>query len=101
LPPVEVSLPEQQLPEAGSSTSQPRVTGESYQSERLSLTLEGIAGTTVDLSLRINRPNSSSKSFADFKVEGAERIGDKLRVIFPQGSGFVSQEVRISWPTTR
>jgi glycogen debranching enzyme len=101
LPPVEVSLPEQQLPEAGSSTSQPRVTGESYQSERLSLTLEGIAGTTVDLSLRRNGLNPSGKNATDFKVEGAERIGDKLRVTFGQGSGFVSQEVRISWPTTR
>jgi len=101
LPPVEVALSEQQLPEAGSSTGQTRVIGESYQSEGLSLTLEGIAGTTVDLSLRINRLSPSAKNAADFKVEGAERIGDKLRVNFPQGSGFVSQEVRISWPKSR
>ncbi len=98
LPPVEVALSEQQLPEAGSSTGQPRVIGESYQSERLSLTLEGIAGTTVDLSLRTNRLSPSAKNATDLKVEGAERIGDKLRVNFPQGSGFVSQKVRISWP---
>jgi glycogen debranching enzyme len=97
LPPAEVSLPEQQLPEAGSSTAQPRVIDESYQPEHLSLTLEGLAGTTVDLSLRRNTPNPSAKRTTDIKIEGAEKIGEKLRVTFPQGSGFVSQQLRISW----
>ena len=95
---VEVSLPEQQLPEAGSITSQPRVIDESYQSENLSLTLEGVAGTTVDLFLRNNMLSPSSKRATDLKVEGAERIGEKLRVNFPQGTGFVAQKVHISWP---
>lgn len=98
LPPVEVSLAEQSLPEAGSATSQPRVIDESYQAEQLSLTLEGIAGTTVDLFLRKNMPNSPAKHPPDVSVEGAERIGDKLRVNFPEGSGFVTQQVHISWP---
>jgi hypothetical protein len=98
LPPVEVSLGEQQLPEVGDSTSQPRVIDESYQTARLSLTLEGLAGTTVDLSLRKNMPNPSAKNSVDLGVEGAEKVGDKLRVTFPQGSGFVSQQVHISWP---
>jgi glycogen debranching enzyme len=98
LPPVEVSLPEQQLPEAGSPTTQPRVIEESYQPEHLSLTLEGLAGTTVDLFVRRNMPNPSSKSATNLKIEGAEKNSDKLRVAFPQGSGFVSQQLRISWP---
>jgi glycogen debranching enzyme len=98
LPPVEVSLPEQQLPEAGSPTTQPRVIDESYEPEHLSLTLEGLAGTTVDLFLRKNMPNPSGKNATDIKLEGAEKINDKLRVTFPQGSGFVSQQLRISWP---
>jgi glycogen debranching enzyme len=98
LPAVEVSLPEQQLPEAGSVTSQPRVIDESYQPEHLSLTLEGVAGTTVDLFLRNNMLSPSGKRAADVKVEGAERIGEKLRVNFPQGTGFVAQKVHISWP---
>jgi hypothetical protein len=93
-----VSLPEQQLPEAGSPTTQPRVIDESYQPDDLSLTLEGLAGTTVDLSLRRNTPASSAKRVADLKIEGAERVEDKLRVTFPRGQGFVSQPVRISWP---
>jgi len=98
LPPVEVSLPEQQLPEAGSPTTQARVIDESYEPEHLSLTLEGLAGTTVDLFLRRNMPSPSGKRTTDIKIEGAEKIGDNLRVTFPQGSGFVTQQLRISWP---
>ena len=97
LPPVEISLPEQQLSEAGSPTTQPRVIDESYQADHLSLTVEGLAGTNIDLFLRENTPDSSHKRIADIKIEGAEKIGDKLRVTFPQGQGFVSQQVRISW----
>ncbi|HEY1994429.1 MAG TPA: glycogen debranching protein [Edaphobacter sp.] len=97
LPPVEVSLEEQQLPEPGSPTSQPRVIDESYQAEDLSLTLEGLAGTTVDLFLRNNRLSPSGKRAMEVKLEGAERIGDKLRVTFPQGQEFVTQKVHISW----
>jgi hypothetical protein len=98
LPPVEVSLVEQSLPEAGSATSQPRIIDESYQAEQLSLTLEGIAGTKIDLFLRKNIPNSPAKHPPDVSVKGAERIGDKLRVNFPEGSGFVTRQIHISWP---
>jgi glycogen debranching enzyme len=97
LPPVEVSLPEQQLPEAGSPTTQPRVIEESYEADHLSLTLEGLAGTAVDLTLRRNMPRSAKRP-ADLKIEGAEKIEEKLRVTFPQSQGFVSLQVRISWP---
>jgi glycogen debranching enzyme len=93
---VEVSLPEQTLPEAGSSTSQPRIVDESYQAEKLSLMVEGIAGTTINLSLRTNRAASSKKA-AEILVEGAERMGDKLRVTLPAGWGFVSTPVHLSW----
>jgi glycogen debranching enzyme len=98
LPPVEVSLEKQQLPEPGSPTTQPRVIDESYDAEHLSLTLEGISGTTVDLFLRNNMLSPSGKRATDIKVEGAERIGDKLRVNFLQSPGFITQKVHISWP---
>ena len=94
LPPVELSLPEQQLPEPGSATTQPRIIDESYEPNRLSLTLEGLAGTTVDLNVRKNTPNKNTA----IKIEGATTTGDKIRVTFPQGSGFVSQQLQISWP---
>jgi glycogen debranching enzyme len=97
LPPVEVSLPEPQLPEAGGTTSQPRVIEESYQGEHLLLTLEGVGGTSVELFLRNNVLGASGKRGGEVKVAGAERAGDKLRVSFPQGSGFVTQKVDISW----
>jgi hypothetical protein len=96
LPAVEISLPAQQLPEAGSVTSQPRVIDESYQAERLSVTLEGLAGTTVDLAMRKNLSSPSSRG-TGIKVNGAEDLGDRLRVTFPQGSGFVSQQLSITW----
>jgi hypothetical protein len=98
LPAVEVSLAQQQLPEAGSPTSQPRILDESHKDEDLSLTVEGVAGTTVNLFLRTNMLSPSNKRATDIKVEGAERFGDKLQVNFPQGSGFVTQKVHISWP---
>jgi hypothetical protein len=98
LPSIEVSLAQQQLPEAGSRTSQPRIIDESYKDQDLSLTVEGVAGTTVDLFLRTNRLSPSNKRATDIKVEGAERFGGKLQVNFPQGSGFVTQNVHISWP---
>ena len=98
LPPIEVSLAEQPLPEPGSLTSQPRVVNESYQAQHLSLTLEGVAGTSVDLLLRNNMLNPSGKAATNLKLEGAQRIGDKLRVTFAQGPGFTTQKVDISWP---
>jgi hypothetical protein len=49
-----------------------------------------MAGTAAELSLRRN-------SAAEVKVDGAERLGEKLKVVFPQGSGFVTRQVRISW----
>jgi glycogen debranching enzyme len=97
LPPVEVSLPEQELPQAGDATSQPRVIEETYQAEHLSLTLEGVGGTAVELFLRNNMVSTSGKRAGEVKVTGAEGTGDKLRVSFPQGSGFVTQKVDISW----
>ncbi|MCU1319542.1 MAG: glycogen debranching enzyme-like protein, partial [Edaphobacter sp.] len=98
MPPVEVSLNGQELPEVGSSTHQPRVVEESYQGNSLALTLEGVAGTTAELFLRRNGPPTRGKGDAGVRVDGAERSGEKLKVTFPQGSGFVSQQVRISWP---
>jgi glycogen debranching enzyme len=96
-PVVEVSLPDQGLPESGSTTAQPRIIDESYGANHLSLTMEGLGGTTVDLFLRKNVPDLRGKLGEGIRIEGAEKVGDGLRVVFPQGPGFVSQQVRISW----
>jgi hypothetical protein len=58
---------------------------------------EGLAGTTVDLFLRKNMSTASGKGAMNIKIDGADKVGDKLRVTFPQGSGFVSHQLRISW----
>ena len=97
LPPVEVSLDGQQLPEAGATTSQPRVIDESYQNDNLALTVEGIAGTTAELSLHTNTEWLQGKGKAKMKIEGAELIGEKLKVTFPSGTGYTSRQIRISW----
>ena len=98
LPRVEVSLDGQRLPAAGAMTSQPRVIEESYNARELALTVEGIAGTMAELSVRNNSVQSPRKGVATFSVDGAELSGEKLKVVFPKGSGFVSQRIRISWP---
>ena len=98
LPRVEVSLEGQRLPAAGTMTSQPRVVEESYDAHGLALTIEGVGGTTAELSVRNNSARPERQGAAAFSVEGAERSGEKLKVVFPNGTGFVSQRVHISWP---
>ncbi|HXC96095.1 MAG TPA: hypothetical protein VNU92_10350 [Edaphobacter sp.] len=96
LPAVEISLPDQELPESGSLTTQPRVLNESYQGEEFALTLEGLAGTTVDLLVRKNMTEARARH-PGIRVDGGEAIGDRIRVVFPPGTGFVTQPVHISW----
>jgi hypothetical protein len=98
LPRVEVSLDVQRLPAAGATTSQPRVIEESYSAHELAFTMEGVGGTTAELSVRNNSAQPQRKGTVTFSVDGADLNGDKLKVIFPKGSGFVSQGIRISWP---
>ena len=88
LPSVEVSLAEQQLPEAGSPTTQPRVIDESYQPEDLSLTLEGVAGTTVDLFLRNNMLQPIRQAHSRYQ-------GGRSRKNWRQASSHVSPRFRI------
>jgi len=64
----------------------------------VALTIESIAGTTAELSHRVNSAHLQGKGNANMKVDGAERLGEKLKVAFPQGSGFVSRQIRISCP---
>ncbi|WP_211256341.1 amylo-alpha-1,6-glucosidase [Edaphobacter aggregans] len=98
LPAVEVTLDGERVPEAGATTSQPRVIEESYHPGGLSLVIEGVAGSTAGLSVRRNSALPQGKGDPALKVYGAELSGEKLKVAFPQGSGFVSQPIRISWP---
>jgi len=88
---VEVGFGDQGLPEAGSATKQPRVVAETYEKDEVRLTMEGMAGTAVDL--RVRR-NVGSVRVA---VDGGVMEGDRVHVAFPAGAQFVTKEVRISW----
>ena len=95
LPPVEVAL-KQELPSFGSETSQMKVLDEESAPHSLKLTLEAQAGSRQTLQLRQNA--------AGLRVhtEGAE-IGpakdglSDLSMAFPDGSGYVTKTVTLSW----
>jgi hypothetical protein len=90
LPPVEVSIAHG-LPPPGSRTSQMKVVDEITGTNSLRLELEGVGGSESTLALVRNDPAAKPR------VEGAEIVGDQLRVQFPAGSGYVSHSVTISW----
>ena len=90
LPAVEVSVGHG-LPLRGARTAQMKVLSEKLEGRSLRLELEGLAGSQAALHLRRN------DAAATLKVEGAELVGDELRVSFGPGIGYVSQMVTLSW----
>jgi glycogen debranching enzyme len=90
LPSVEVSTPHG-LPERGSRTAQPKVIDETYAARSLQLTVEGLAGS--ELAMTLHRNDAAAK----VRVEGAERSGDALQVRFGPGTGYVQQQVTVRW----
>jgi hypothetical protein len=92
LPPVEIGLADQGLPEPGSVTTQARVVSESYTATRATLTVEGIAGTTVDFVIRRNTGQ------VHLKVDGDEVVDDKgLHMKLPQTTGVARKQFTLSW----
>jgi hypothetical protein len=90
LPALEVSVGHG-LPLRGARTAQMKVLSEKIEGRSLRLELEGVAGTQASLHLRQN------DTAVALKVEGAELVGDELRVSFRSGIGYVSQVVTLSW----
>jgi glycogen debranching enzyme len=90
LPAVEVSVGHG-LPLRGARTAQMKVLREKIEGRSLRLELEGVAGTQTLLQARRN------DDALTMKVEGAELVGDELRVSFGPGTGYVSQVVTLSW----
>ena len=88
LPAVELELPHA-LPDPGSSTSQLKAVGEQWSANQLMLTLEAPGGSSHDLFLRRNAGN--------VHVTGAELLPNRIRVRFPQGSGYQTQVVKFTW----
>jgi hypothetical protein len=90
LPVVEVSV-RHGLPLRGARTAQMKVLSEKIDGEKLRLELEGMAGSQAPL--RVRRNDAAAK----MKADGAELVGDELRVSFGPGSGYLSQVVTLSW----
>ena len=92
LRPVEMSIP-QSLPLPGSQTAHVKVIDEHYGRNSLALTLEAPEGSVHTVRMRVNVPSVR----AHIKVEGAVRKGDDVVVAFPDGRGFQTKVVTISW----
>jgi glycogen debranching enzyme len=90
LSPVEAELISQ-LPHFGDDTAQPRVINESYTNRTMSLQVEAMAGTQVQLRLRLNDPH-----IAPHTSDGTLK-GDQLQISMPEGTGFLTKNVTVSW----
>jgi glycogen debranching enzyme len=90
LPEVEVSVGHG-LPSRGARTTQMKVLSEKIEGRSMRLELEGVARSQT--SLRLRRNDRSVR----VTVEGAEQVGDNLRVSFGPGNGYVTQVVIVRW----
>jgi glycogen debranching enzyme len=90
LPAVEVSLPHG-LPLRGAATAQIKVIDEAVSARSLHLEIEGVSGTEATLAIRQNDLSGTPT------VTGASLKQGQLRVRFPEGKGYVSQAITLSW----
>lgn len=90
LPAVEVSVGHG-LPQRGARTTRMKVLNEKIAGRSLQLEVEGIAGSQA--TLRLHRNDAS----VTVTVEGAERVGDDLRVTFGAGDSYATQMVTLRW----
>jgi hypothetical protein len=115
---VEVGIPAE-LPLPGASTSQMKVIGERHSDHSVELDLEAQGGSAVDLPLRLNgiqnkqvtieggelRPTvwaAIAPRALQWWAEGGSMVSGtnsirSLHVLFPAGSGYQRQAVRITW----
>jgi hypothetical protein len=91
LPAIEAGLPEQRLAQPGSETQQARIIDETYEHNGVKLTVEGQAGSVVELEIRVNVAGTRAM------LEGGGPVGDKVRVTLPAGDGWVWQQVHLTW----
>ncbi len=88
LPPVELGIPAH-LPLEGALTSQLKVLDEQISVRKAVFILAAQGGSTYRLPVRLNRPNIS--------VQGADLDAGKLRLQFPNGSGYQTATVTFNW----
>jgi hypothetical protein len=90
LPAVEVSIPHA-LPLPGARTAQMKVLDETRTAHSLHLELEGPGGSEMKLAVQRNDPSVTPHA------AGATLTGNSLLVRFPQGAGYQTQELTLSW----
>jgi glycogen debranching enzyme len=97
LPGVEVSIPHG-LPSPGAETEQIKVLSQTEDAHSLSLELEAQGGSTYDLPLRLNavRGPVHAEGATVTQPEANTGLG-KVHIVFPQGSGYQPQTVRLTW----
>jgi hypothetical protein len=88
LPPVELEIT-LEPPQPGTVSHEPKVIRERESQRQLDLILEAVAGSDVNLRVRLNQSN--------VRVRGAELVGPQLRVRMPDGAGYRQQHVTLSW----
>jgi len=92
LPVIEVELPDQGLPEAGSTSQQTRIIDEQYSDHRLDLAIEGVGGSMANLLIRHNTPN------VKLKVSGGEVLADgSLQINLVGSSGWIQKKITLTW----
>lgn len=90
LPAVEVAI-SHELPLPGSRTAQFKILAETQEERRLTLDVEGMAGSTARMKVRKNQPKLT------VHVEGGTISGDSLLVKFAEGEGYQRAKLILSW----
>ncbi len=88
LPAVEIAIPAK-LPEQGSETHQLKVLEESLSERKAVFRFAGAGGSRYDLPVRFNR--------AGVSVQGAEVGEGRLKLQFPNGTGYQTSTVTFTW----
>lgn len=88
LPAVELEMPHG-LPLPGATTAQLKAVSERHGTGRYEVDFAAPADSQVGLAVRFNR--------AGIGIDGGELSGNRLRIHFPQGSGYTQRTVRFTW----
>jgi len=101
LPPLELQLHTERLPQFGDTTMEPRITSEHREKRSLTITIEAIAGSTVHFAVRKNanfRFSTSDGEFDDNQLIVSMPVSnDKSTLPADTRGRFVTKEVRLRW----
>jgi len=88
LPPIELGIPHG-LPLEGATTSQLKAVDEQIEDRQATFTLSGMAGSTHELPVRLNRMGTH--------LEGGRLNGDRVDFTFPGGTGYQTTKLIFTW----